>query len=288
MKIWKPQPLLERRFVLGEGPCYNEQTGELSWVDIKLGALLILEKSGKLREVQLGQYLGAAIPTKQGNYVALMTTGVYLTDGERLIRKLYEPEGMTLGARFNDAKCDSSGRLWAGTMALFAEPSPIGKLYRFDGSKRQTIMLEGVDTSNGIAWSRDDKTMYYIDTRTRGVDAFDYDAECGTIANRRRIIDVNDAFPDGMTIDAEGKLWVALWKGHEVRRYDPETGECIGKVEVPAQNVTSCCFGGDELETLYITTSGEGFDDPGAGRVYFVNVGVKGTPTMKFDEEYIR
>lgn len=287
MQIWKPEPLMERRFVLGEGPCYDMETGELSWVDIKLGALLILNKSGELKEIQVGQYLGAAIPTEQGNFVALMTDGVYLMNRERLLKKLYCPEGMELGMRFNDAKCDAKGRLWAGTMPLFKEPAPVGKLYRFDGVNRQQTMVEGIGTSNGLAWSLDGKTMYYIDTNAHGVDAFDYDMETGDIANRRRIINVDKGFPDGMTIDAEGKLWVALWRGSEVRRYDPATGECIGKVEVPAVNTTSCCFGGDDLMTLYITTSGEGFDDPGAGRIYSVRCGVEGTPTTKFDEKYV-
>lgn len=288
MKIWTPQPLLERRFVLGEGPCYDGETGELSWVDIKLGALMILDRESKLHEVQVGQYLGAAIPTVQGNFVALMTDGVYLMNRERLLKKLYSPEGLEMGMRFNDAKCDVRGRLWAGTMPLFKEPKPIGRLYRFDGENSQQTMVTEIGTSNGIAWSLDGRTMYYIDTNSRGVDAFDFDNDDGTISNRRRIITVDKGLPDGMTIDAEGKLWVALWGGGEVRRYDPSSGECIGKVIVPSKNTTSCCFGGDDLETLYITTSGEGFDDPDAGKVYFVNVGVKGTPTVKFDERYVQ
>ena len=216
-----------------------------------------------------------------------MTDGVYLLDRTRLLKKLYTPENMALGMRFNDAKCDACGRLWAGTMPLFKEPAPVGKLYRFDGISRQQTMLGGIGTSNGMAWSADGKTMYYIDTGARGVDAFDFDEEGGMISNRRRIITVDNGWPDGMTIDAEGMLWVAIWGGGEVRRYDPESGECIGKVMVPSKNTTSCCFGGEKLDTLYITTSGEGFDDPGAGKVYCVNCGVKGTPTVKFDEEYI-
>lgn len=286
MKRYEAYPVLSRRFILGEGPCYDLAHGVLSWVDIKMGTLFQLDAEMNLRETQVGQYLGAAIPTMQGHYVALMTTGVYLMNDTELLRKIYAPEGLLLHQRFNDAKCDPKGRLWAGTMSLFPGKPWEGKLYRFIGMKSQTIALTDMGTPNGMAWSADGKTMYFIDTATRSVDAFDYNPELGNITRRRQIIRLEEGFPDGMTIDAEGMLWVAVWGIGEVRRYDPRSGQCLSSICVPAPNVTSCCFGGIDLQTLYITTSAEHMENvPLAGCVFAVKCDVQGTETVKFNEE---
>ena len=126
--------------------------------------------------------------------------------------------------------------------------------------------------------------MYYIDTPEKSIDAFDYDLETGSVVNRRRAISFPDSFPDGMAIDSEGKLWVALWGGSKVVRCDPASGRVTGEIPIQSKNVTSCCFAGENLDTLIITSSGEGFKNSEAGRVFFANPGVQGTPTELFDD----
>ncbi len=149
-------------------------------------------------------------------------------------------------------------------------------------------VLSGVTTSNGLAWNKDDTVMYYIDTPTQKVMAYEYDLETGTLGKARIAVEIprENGHPDGMTIDEEGMLWVAHWGGSAVRRYDPANGKCIGVVRVPATNVTSCCFCGSELDTLYITTAGERSDpqkkEPHAGGIFRISPGVSGTATFSY------
>jgi sugar lactone lactonase YvrE len=275
------KPLLDRRFMLGEGPGYDDRTDSIFWVDIKTGSFLLWNrKTRKLREIQTGQYLGAAVPVKRGGYLAAMTTGIYHVDG-RGLTFICRPEELRDNLRINDAKCDPAGRFWFGTIGLF-ENAPEGSLFRLDPGGSCCRVLSGPRVSNGLAWSRDGKIMYYIDTPRKGVDAFDYDPQSGAISKRRRIINFPARIPDGMTIDEEGKLWVALWGSGCIVRCDPENGNIVGKIMVPAVNTTSCCFAGENLDILVITSSGEGFDDPLAGRVFYAEPGIRGTPTGVF------
>ena len=284
MVNYKAEPLLDRRFILGEGPIYDSRTNTLSWVDIKTGALFLYSMATKeLEEIQTGQYLGAAVPTAKGNYLLAMTTGIYLWK-EKKLSFLCRPPELTCNLRINDAKCDPLGRFWFGTMHLFTDAPEEGSLFRLDPDKQCRRILTGVRTSNGLAWSNDKKTMYYIDTPAKGVDAFDYDPENGSVSNRRRIIDFPDSNPDGMTIDKEDKLWIALWGGSKVIRCDPATGKVLAEIPAPAKNTTSCCFAGEHLDTLIITSSGEGFDDPEAGKIFYAEPGVQGMPNVPFDD----
>src|SRR5918999_4891566 len=176
--------------------------------------------------------------------------------------------------RMNDGKCDPAGRFWAGTMAMDGARGR-GALYRLDADRSVARMLGAVSVSNGLAWSADSSTMYYIDTPTGSVDAFEFDADAGAISGRRPFvkIDGGDGMPDGMTIDSEGGLWVALWGGGAVHRYDAG-GRLDGIVEVPASLTTSCTFGGSDLGDLYITTASTGLgeaelrDQPLAGSLF--------------------
>ena len=189
--------------------------------------------------------------------------------------------------RFNDGKCDPAGRFWVGTFDLEQKPHA-GTLYRLDPDGSLHVMLRGITNSNGIAWSLDKKLMYYIDTPTLTVQAFDYDHATGAIANPRVIIRIPEGagFPDGMTIDAEGKLWVALWGGGAVHRYHPATGALLQAVAVPAPYTSSCAFGGPDLKTLYITTARGGLSPeqleefPESGNVFAVEPGVAGVPAL--------
>jgi sugar lactone lactonase YvrE len=181
----------------------------------------------------------------------------------------------------NDGACDARGRFWAGTMRVDGKGAE-GALYRLGPDRSVARMLDGVGISNGIAWSSDETRMYYVDTPTRGVDVFDFDAEHGTVSNRRRVVEFDgaDGEPDGMILDEEDCLWVALWGGWAVRRYSPD-GELLGVLDVAVGRVTKCAFGGPELDDLFVTTASPETPDsaqPHAGGVFRARVGVKGRP----------
>ena len=190
--------------------------------------------------------------------------------------------------RMNDGKVDPSGRFWAGSMAT-DEHAGAGTLYRLDPDRSVTPMLDGLTISNGLDWSDDRRTMYYIDTGTGRVDRFAYDDVEGAISDRQPLVTIAaaDGFPDGMTLDAEGFLWVALFDGWGVNRYAPD-GRLDRRIELPAQQVTSVTFGGPDYAELYITTGQEGFppggrpDQPHAGGVFRCDPGVRGRPANRF------
>lgn len=280
---YKAQVLIDKRFLLAEGPVYIEKSDSLLFVDIDADAFFLHDlKTGALEKFEVGQRLGAAVPAKSGRYVLAMTTGVYLY-GEEHLQLICRPDGLTADLRLNDAKCDPAGRFLFGTIPLFYETSEPGSLYSLeaDGSSKKLDITPRI--SNGMAWSADGKTMYYNDSDTKGTDAFDYDMETGAISRRRRVFST-ERVPDGMAIDSEGMLWVALWGGYKVVRVNPADGNIIGEVPVPAENVTSCCFGGVDYKTLFITTSSHGDDSTGC--IYAANVGIEGTKPVFFDDNF--
>jgi sugar lactone lactonase YvrE len=171
------------------------------------------------------------------------------------VEMIADTEADQPGNRMNDGKCDSAGRFWAGTMS-FKLDAGAGSLYRLDAEHRVSTVLSHVTLSNGLGWSPDDRTMYFIDSVTQGIDAFAFDPTTGSISNRRRLIDVASelGMPDGMTVDADGGIWVALWGGWAVHRYTPE-GHLDRIVRLPVSQVTSCTFGGSDLRDLYITSA---------------------------------
>jgi sugar lactone lactonase YvrE len=190
--------------------------------------------------------------------------------------------------RFNDGKVDPAGRFWAGTMAD-DEARPVGHLYRLDADRNVTAMLEELTISNGLAWSPDGRTMYFIDSATKRVDCMAFDQERGEIGDRRTFVDLSGgaALPDGMTIDSEGAIWVALWGGWGVHRYLPD-GTLDRVIDVPVGQVTSCTFGGDRLDELYITSARDGLsqdeldEQPLAGGLFRCEPGVAGLPPDRF------
>jgi sugar lactone lactonase YvrE len=223
---------------------------------------------------EVGEDVGTVAVRAAGGLVLATASGLYtcLDDGGRrtLLHEVHT------GGRFNDGKADPWGRFWAGT--YLDRPRGSSALYRLDPDHSLHTVATGVTCSNGIGWAPDGTTMYYIDTQTGGVDVFDHDPSSGAVTGRRRLIDVDRGWPDGMTVDVDGCLWVALWDGWGVRRYAPD-GRLLTTVEVPAQRVTSCAFGG---ATLYITTARTGLtdfgDQPGAGSVFACEPGVSGLP----------
>jgi sugar lactone lactonase YvrE len=189
--------------------------------------------------------------------------------------------------RFNDGACDPQGRFWAGTMSLDGRTGS-ASLYRLDTDLRVTRVLDGVSVSNGIGWSPDGATMYYVDTATDRIDAFDFDGVVGTPGRRRTFVELpGPGSPDGLCVDADGAVWVALWGGWSVERYLPD-GTRDAVVELPVAQVSSCAFGGPELEQLFITTAWDGLSaadreaQPLAGALFRVEPGVRGLPTTPF------
>lgn len=247
--------------VLGEGPFWD--TDRLWWVDIERREIHAFDPAtAKDRVWTLPDRVGFAIPSVRGELIVGTEHGLARFDpGTGTLTPTVHPEADRPGNRFNDAKCDPAGRLWAGTMACDERPE-CGRLYRIDSQWRVTPMVDRISISNGLAWSPEGRTMYYIDSPTRRVDAFDF--HDGEISGRRTVLSMTDGFPDGMCIDARGNLWIALWGGWGVGCYDPRTGECLARVELPVEAVTSCCFGRND--ELFITCASRDLDADGQKR----------------------
>ncbi|XP_060077430.1 regucalcin-like isoform X2 [Ylistrum balloti] len=241
----------------GEGPHWDEETGTLLYVDIWEGDIHRWRSStGVDEKIHLEGPVSFIVPSKTGGYIIGKNRSIcHLEWDTEKVTPLHTVEEETTD-RFNDGKCDKNGRLWAGTMGKEFKDSielERGCLYSFDSSGLRSHM-DKVSISNGIAWTLDNKTMYFIDSPLKKIYAFDYDAETGNISNRRDAVDVANGYPDGMTIDMEDKLWVACFSAGRVVRYDPNTGEELQVIEIPSKRTTSCCFGGDNFEDLYVTS----------------------------------
>jgi sugar lactone lactonase YvrE len=281
MEHWRAKLVLDARADLAEGPIWDSRTGELLWVDIMAGLVHRFDPAtGTDTILDVGQPVGAVVPRVAGGYALAIRDGFAVMD-ENGVRLVAPVDRGRPKLRMNDGACDSSGRFWAGSMHV-DEVRGVGSLYRIDADGRVKTMLGDVTISNGIGWSPDDTVMYYVDTPTLGVDAFDYDAASCAIANRRRIVTIDESAgsPDGLVVDAEGCVWVARWEGWAVRRYSPD-GTLLGVVEVPAARVTKPAFGGSALDELYITTAAPDAPDseqPQAGGIFHVRPGVRGLP----------
>jgi sugar lactone lactonase YvrE len=285
----RPEIAIDSRATLGEGPVWDEQRQLLLWLDILPGLVHRFDPAAGSDDVfRVGKPVGSAGLRRSGGLVLAVEDGFALLDEDwqRVGQAVVEHRGPR--ARFNEGKCDPAGRFLAGTMAYDLTPGA-GSLYRLDPDLTVTKLLDGVTISNGLTWSADGTTMYYIDSPTQGVDAFDYDPGTGRLANRRRIVDIPAAagLPDGMTIDAEGCLWVALYGGAAVHRYTPE-GRLDTTLSFPVTNITCPVFGGPGLGLLYVTSARDGLDErqlaaqPHAGAVFTADVGAQGLPGLRF------
>ena len=273
----------DERALLGEGPLWDEREQCLYWVDVDGFALHTYRPESDGRETPRFE--------ERISSVALRASGRGLVAAHDRSLGLLEDGVLTplaaevsAAGRTNDGACDPAGRYWFGTVAPEGAPGT-GALYRVEPNGDVSRMLDGVGISNGIDWSLDGTTMYYVDSLAHSVDAFDYDVARGTISERRTLapIDPNDGVPDGLTLDAEGTIWVALWGGSEVRRYTPR-GELVDRVSVPASQPSSCIFGGRALDTLYITSARTGLEAPRPheGSLFAVQPGVRGRPAFRF------
>ncbi|CAG7653235.1 SMP-30/gluconolactonase/LRE family protein [Paenibacillus allorhizosphaerae] len=273
---------------LGEGPAWDHRSAQLVWVDILGKRVHWYDPArGTNRTIQLAQRVGAAVPRVRGGLVLALENGFHTLDLEtQRLTKLIDPESGKPGNRFNDGKCDEAGRFWAGTMHM-EENSPSGALYCLEPDGTLRMAADGITTSNGLAWSPDGRTMYYIDSPTRRVTAYDYSPETGAIDRPRTVVTIpeGEGLPDGMTVDEEGMIWIAQWDGWQVSRWDPASGVKIDSIRVPAARATSCTFGGSNYDELYITTARTGLSEqelaeqPHAGGLFRVKPGVKGRPT---------
>lgn len=284
--------VLDAKAAHGEGPSWDPREGVLYWVDIVGCALHVYDpRTGRDRAIPTGREVCTVAPRAAGGVVAGLRGGFAFIDTRTgRIEPLADPEPDKPGNRFNDGKCDPAGRFWAGTCSQNCDVPGAGSLYRLEPGGGIHKVLGGLTISNGLAWSVDRHTMYFIDTPTLEVWAFDYEDRSGDIRNRRAAVQVpaQTGFPDGMTIDEEGMLWVAHWGGSRVCRWNPRTGAKLAELQLPVQQVSSCVFGGEDLDVLYITTSRLGLDEkalarqPLAGGLFSARPGVRGTATAVY------
>jgi sugar lactone lactonase YvrE len=265
----------------GEGPVWSSQWGGLRWVDMLAGDVLALSADGSVTRRHVGTICAAVRPRHQGGAVYGVERGFALEEPDGTLTALDElwSDG-TL--RMNEGGCDPDGRFYCGSMA-YDKRRGAGALYRLDTDHSVRVVLGGVTISNGLDWSPEGALVYYNDTDMFRVDVFDYDRDAG-LTERRTFAETGDARPDGLTVDAEGGVWVALSNGGAVRRYTRE-GVLDELVELPVTKVTACTFGGPNLDELFITTSREGLepdDEPLAGSLFRAEAEVRGLPTREF------
>jgi len=280
--------------LLSEGPRWDGERDELLWVDI-LGSQLHrarVDGDAPLQEIdsiRFDRFVGAVAPVAGGGYVLAAHGGFLFLDVSGAVVELAQPEAERPQVRMNDGACDPQGRFWAGTMA-FDESPGAGVLYRLELDGTCTTVLTGLTISNGIGWSPDGSRMYLSDSGTHTIDAFDFDLATGDISGRRVIVRISEAgvAPDGLTVDAHGDIWVALWGGGALGRYAPD-GSLLETIAMPVDRPTSCAFGGPDGATLFVTTARDGLDQtalarqPDAGRVFRIDgLGVSGPPCLPY------
>ncbi|MEM0140387.1 MAG: SMP-30/gluconolactonase/LRE family protein [Ferroplasma sp.] len=234
--------------ILGESPIWIKDT--LYFIDIKKGMLYSYKDD--FSSIKLGNMITFIVPAKNGIVFSTRSEIRYINMDTKEQKTLFSMD-FDSNIRFNDGKCDSNGRLFAGTMDI-NEKNPVAALYKFDSGKSE--VLKNITISNGTIWSPDNKTLYYIDSPTKKIRVFDYSIKNGNILNEKKSIDVSysPGVPDGMTIDLDGNLYVCFFGGSHVLNINPD-GKLINDIKVDAKNVSSCIFGGPELNKLYITTA---------------------------------
>jgi sugar lactone lactonase YvrE/DNA-binding IclR family transcriptional regulator len=285
------QCLSENRSLLGEGPCWSPRDGALYWVDILTPSIHRFDTStAQDTEIKLGAMVSLAIPKATGGLL-VATPGGLMTfdDTTKRLSLLCHPEADRPGNRYNDGKCDRMGRLWVGSLDMGTAANR-GNLFRVDPDGNWKKMDTGFTVANGLGWSPDNKRMYFTDSTRRTIYVYDFDLLSGNIANRRNFITLraNEGTPDGLTVDEEGCLWVAVWDAWRVSRYSPQ-GEELLRIKMPVPRPTSCCFGGPDLDTLYVTSASVRLNEdalraaPLSGSLFAIKIpGVRGLPETTF------
>jgi len=287
-----PEIFVAHTSELAESPVWDADNNRIYWVDIEKGILHWYNFSDQAKhELAIGQKIGSVALIAQNRLVAALENGFFSIDTlKKSVTPIIEIESQISTNRFNDGKCDPAGRFWAGTMSVIGKPNA-GKLYMLDGNFRVMELLRGVGCSNGMAWSPDHATFYYIDSLSYQLVTYDFDMFLGAISNQKILIQFapDEGIPDGMTTDSQGALWIAMWDGGNVSRYDPVSGKLLLRIKFPVARISSCTFGGPELSDLFITTARVGLseqqlkDQPLAGSVFVIkNTGFTGSPAHPF------
>jgi sugar lactone lactonase YvrE len=276
------EPIGSYRATWGEGPIWWD--GMLLYVDIEQHKVIGLNTvTGEEKVIEVGERVGTVVPRETGGMVIAGDNGLYFLNCDGQKTAIADPEPDKPNNRFNDGKCSPDGHFFAGTISLVKKTGD-ARLYKLDRNGELTEAFGPVTNSNGLAWSVDGKTMYYIDTPRREILAFDY--ADGHISNIRTAADTGhiDSSPDGMTIDADGNLWVAFCHGACVACFDPRTGKEIRRVEIPCLETTACAFGGENLDELFVTTGVHKTEkEEHAGLIFRVTgLGVKGVPAFAY------
>lgn len=291
MFIKKIETVVSHKCILGEGPVWDHKKQRILWIDITEGHIHQFTPATNLfKTFAVGEMIGCLAPAA-GGFIAALESGFSFIDLDNEITKhIDDPEKHLPGNRFNEGKCDPLGRFWAGTLPL-SEDNPAGSLYTLHPDLSVEKKIENVSISNGMAWSLDNKTFYFIDSPTLELVSYRYDIDTAAISDRKIIIrfDANEGFPDGMTIDDGGMLWIAHWGGWKVARWDPNTGNKLLQIDLPVSQVTSCTFGGENFDDLYITsasirlTEEQIRKEPLAGSLFVIkNCGYKGMSPFEF------
>ena len=284
-----PQILYQHDAFVGEGPVWDPRIDRQLWVDIPNNHLFTTDPAtGATERRALDRSVGVVLPRATGGYVAALQDGFYALPDEGPPELIATVEADNPVTRLNDGEIDPQGRMWAGTMGWEAEPEA-GALYRLDTDGMVRRMLDGITISNGLGWSPDGTTMYYVDTPTLRVDRFDFDPVSGDIANRREFVTIHHGGgrPDGLTVDSEGAVWVATWPGYGVHRYLPD-GTLDAVIPLPVSNVSSIELGGPDLRDAFITTAWELLSEeehaaqPLAGSLFHTRVDVPGRARVPF------
>ncbi len=280
-----PSPCL-----LGEGALWDERSERLHWVDI-LGhkAFAFDPANGSNLAFDVGELVGTVVLSENSQWVLGLKSGfAWLNPDTGKVTAIADPESDNPVTRLNDGKCDPKGRFWVGSVR--EGKGELGGLYCLEPDLSFSQKLSGIHCSNGLVWTRDARTFYYIDTPTHEVWAFDYEPETGAIGNQRTLVRFPEGqgAPDGMTIDAQDRLWIALWGGSKVVCFNPSSNAFEAEIALPAKNVTSCAFGGPELNDLYITTARVGIDadrlavEPLTGSLFRVRLPYQGVAATRF------
>jgi len=278
--------------VLGESPLWCLHGQVIYWVDVRGPVLFRLDPAtGITAQWPMPELIGGVVLAAHGQLMLALASGLYLFDPQSAaITPYLAVEAPELGNRLNDTKCDRQGRLWTGSMRDFGAATT-GALYRIE-QRRATQLLADITIPNGQCWSPDDTTFYFADTRDGRIRAYDFDAGTGSLSAMRVLVDagVLPGHPDGATVDAEGCIWSARYGGGGIARIDP-TGQVERFLRLPVSQVSSCTFGGRDLDVLYVTTSRQRLDpaararEPLAGALLTVRVDVKGLPETSFAED---
>jgi len=271
---------------VGESPLWDEAADRLWWTDLARGRLLSTDRERRTTHMQeLGRCLGAVVLGADGGLTAALDGGIAtIRDGH--VRRIADLQLAERTERVNDAKCDPTGRLWVGVVGTDQPPAP-GSLHVLAGDGPRQV-LDGLTFPNGFDWSPDGATLYVAESHARRVSRFPFDARRAQLGAREPFVELDgdDGLPDGLTVDADGGVWVAIWGAGEVRRYSP-AGELTATVSCPVSNTSSCAFGGPGYRTLYITSAREGLDadalraQPLAGSVFHARVPHRGLPPRR-------